>query len=81
MGGRLDYRAAISSAATDRSNRFKEMIEIVKRDGTVSKCKLTEWMNNDRPYGIALNPYRRALLKHPNIYDSNVEEPYYIWKD
>ena len=79
----LDYFDKIVSeekCITDRSNRFKEMIEIVKREGTVSKCKLTEWMNNDRPYGIALNPYRRALLKHPNIYDSNDAEPYYIWK-
>jgi len=79
----LDYFDKIVSeekCITDRSGRFKEMIEIVKREGTVSKSKLTEWMNNDRPYGIALNPYRRALLKHPNIYDSNVAEPHYIWK-
>ena len=79
----LDYFDKIVSeekCITDRSGRFKEMIEIVKREGTVSKSKLTEWMNNDRPYGIALNPYRRALLKHPNIYDSNDAEPHYIWK-
>jgi hypothetical protein len=79
----LDYFDKIVSeekCITDRSKRFKEMIEIVKKEGTVSKSKLTEWMNNDRPYGIALNPYRRALLKHPNIYDSNDAEPYYIWK-
>ena len=79
----LDYFDKIVSeekCITDRSKRFTEMIEIIKREGTVSKCKLTEWMNNDRPYGIALNPYRRALLKHPNIYDSNDSEPHYIWK-
>ena len=57
------------------------MIEIVKQKKKVSKYELTQWINNDRPYGVALNPYRRALLKHPNIYDSSGLEPHYIWKN
>ena len=31
--------------------------------------------------GIKWSPYRRALMKHPNIYDSNGENPTYSWKD
>ena len=36
-------------------------------------------MSNDRPYGMALNPYRRALMNHPNISDSDGSEPHYMW--
>ncbi len=82
--GILDYFDKIVSeekCITDKSNRFKEMIEIVKQKKKVSKYELTQWINNDRPYGVALNPYRRALLKHPNIYDSSGLEPHYIWKN
>ena len=57
------------------------MIEIVKKEKMISKYQLTKWINNDRPYGVALNPFRRALLSHPNIYDCNGLEPHYIWKD
>jgi glycosyltransferase involved in cell wall biosynthesis len=64
---------------TDRSNRFTEMVERVKTEKIISKYKLTEWMSNDRPYGMALNPYRRALMNHPNISDSDGSEPHYMW--
>ena len=80
----LEYFDKIVSeekSITDRSNRYKEMIEIVKKEKMISKYQLTKWINNDRPYGVALNPYRRALLSHPNIYDCNGLEPHYIWKD
>ena len=80
----LEYFDKIVSeekSITDRSGRYKEMIEIVKKEKIISKYQLTKWINNDRPYGVALNPYRRALLSHPNIYDCNGLEPHYIWKD
>ena len=77
----FDKIVSEEKAITDRSNRYKEMIEIVKTKKLVSKYQLTKWINNDRPYGVALNPYRRALLNHPNIYDGDGLEPHYIWKD
>jgi hypothetical protein len=77
----FDKIVSEEKSITDRSNRYKEMIEIVKTKKLVSKYQLTKWINNDRPYGVALNPYRRALLNHPNIYDGDGLEPHYIWKD
>jgi glycosyltransferase involved in cell wall biosynthesis len=77
----FDKIVSEEKSITDRSNRYKEMIEIVKTEKMVSKYQLTKWINNDRPYGVALNPYRRALLNHPNIYDGDGLEPHYIWKD
>jgi glycosyltransferase involved in cell wall biosynthesis len=83
MKDMLEYFDKIVSSekcVTDRSKRLKEMVEQVEKEGRVTKEKLTEWIKNDRPYGVALTPYRRALLKHPNIYDSDGVEPQYIWK-
>ena len=77
----FDKIVSEEKSITDRSNRYKEMIETVKKEKKISKYQLTEWINNDRPYGVALNPYRRALLNHSNIYDGNGLEPHYIWKD
>ena len=31
--------------------------------------------------GIKWSPYRRALMKHPNIYDVNDSEPKYCWNE
>ena len=83
MKDMLEYFDKVVSSekcVTDRSKRLKEMVEQVEKEGRVTKEKLTEWIKNDRPYGVALTPYRRALLKHPNIYDSDGVEPQYIWK-
>jgi len=66
---------------TDRSERFKEMLAHLKNSKQVSKEKITEWIQNDRPYGKSLSPYRKSLLDHPNVYDSDGEVPHYIWKE
>ena len=76
----FDKIVSFEKCVTDRSKRLKEMVKQVEKEGRVTKEKLTEWIKNDRPYGVALTPYRRALLKHPNIYDSDGVEPQYIWK-
>ena len=31
--------------------------------------------------GVKWTPYRRALMKHPNIFDVVDSEPKYVWKD
>ena len=66
---------------TDRSERFKEMLAHLKNSKQLSKEKITEWIQNDRPYGKSLSPYRKSLLDHPNVYDSDGEIPHYIWKE
>ena len=76
----FDDIVSAEKSVTERSRRLVQMRERVEKEGRVSKEKLTEWIKNDRPYGVALTPYRRALLKHPNIYDSDGVEPQYIWK-
>ena len=84
MRNMLDYFDELVSKEkriTDRSERFKEMMAHLKNSKQVSKEKLTEWIQNDRPYGKSLSPYRRSLLDHPNVYDSDGEEPHYIWKE
>ena len=84
MRNMLDYFDELVSKEkriTDRSERFKEMMAYLKNSKQVSKEKLTEWIQNDRPYGKSLSPYRRSLLDHPNVYDSDGEEPHYIWKE
>jgi hypothetical protein len=83
MKDMLEYFDKVVSSekcVTDRSKRLKEMVKQVEKEGRATKEKLTEWIKNDKPYGLALTPYRRALLKHPNIYDSDGVEPQYIWK-
>ena len=57
------------------------MMAHLKNSKQVSKEKLTEWIQNDRPYGKSLSPYRRSLLDHPNVYDSDGAVPHYIWKE
>jgi len=60
------------------SDKLKEIIEFIKK-GPVSKKEVIEFVGWGR--GIKWTPYRRALMKHPNIYDVMDEYPKYVWKD
>ena len=31
--------------------------------------------------GIKWSPYRRAIMKHPNIFDTMSEYPNYVWRE
>ena len=61
------------------SEKFQEIVEFIKERGSVTKTELHGWLNWGR--GIKWSPYRRALMKHPNIYDVNDEEPKYVWSE
>lgn len=61
------------------SEKFQEIVEFIKERGSVTKTELHGWLNWGR--GIKWSPYRRALMKHPHIYDVNDEEPKYVWSE
>ena len=60
------------------SDKLKEIIEFIKK-GPVTKKEIMDFVGWGR--GIKWTPYRRALMKHPNIYDVLDEYPKYVWKD
>ena len=58
------------------SDKLKEIIEFIKK-GPVTKKEIMDFVGWGR--GIKWTPYRRALMKHPNIYDVLDEYPKYVW--
>ena len=61
------------------SQKLYEIIDWIKTSKSVSKSEILDNLNWGR--GIKWTPYRRALMKHSNIYDVNSEEPTYKWKE
>lgn len=61
------------------SQKLYEIIDWIKTSKSVSKSEILDNLNWGR--GIKWTPYRRSLMKHPNIYDVNSEEPTYKWKE
>ena len=59
------------------SDKIKEIIDFIKK-GPVTKKEIMEFVGWGR--GIKWTPYRRALMKHPNIFDTMDEYPKYVWK-
>lgn len=58
----------------------KKLISIIKDRGQITKRELfNEHLGWGR--GIKFGPYRRALMKHPNIYDTIDSTPHYCWID
>jgi len=58
------------------SDKLKEIIEFIQK-GPATKKEIMDFVGWGR--GIKWTPYRRALMKHPNIYDVMGEQPKYIW--
>ena len=58
------------------SDKLKEIIEFIKK-GPVTKKEIMDFVGWGR--GIKWTPYRRALMKHPNIYDVLDEYPKNVW--
>ena len=62
---------------SDVTNR---LISIIKSKGQVTKKELFHsYLGWGR--GIKFGPYRRALMRHPSIYDTIDSTPHYCWKD
>ena len=58
------------------SDKLKDFIEFIK-NRPVTKKEIMDFVGWGR--GIKWTPYRRALMKHPNIYDVLDEYPKYVW--
>ena len=61
------------------SDTFKKIVEWIREERVLSKSQIMKKLGWGR--GIKWTPYRRALMKHPNIYDTFQEYPMYCWKD
>jgi hypothetical protein len=62
------------------SDVTEKLISVIKMKGQVTKQELfNSYLGWGR--GIKFGPYRRALLRHKNIYDTIDSTPYYCWID
>ena len=61
------------------SDKLKEIIEFIKKNKSVTKKQIMGFVGWGR--GIKWTPYRRALINHPNIFDTVDEYPKYMWRD
>jgi hypothetical protein len=62
------------------SDVTERLISIIKMKGQVTKKELfSSYLGWGR--GIKFGPYRRALLKNKNIYDTIDSTPHYCWID
>ena len=61
------------------SDRFQDILEFIQKNKSVTKKELIEFVGWGR--GIKWTPYRRALMKHENVYDVMGSEPKYVWRE
>ena len=59
------------------SDTLKEIINHIKTNKSVTKKDLGDFLGWGR--GIKFTPYRRALMNHPNIFDTFSNRPTYNW--
>ena len=56
----------------------QEIIDFIRQGQCVTKKDIMNSVGWGR--GIKWTPYRRALMSHPNIFDTMDEYPKYIWR-
>ncbi len=61
------------------SDKLKEIIEFIRKNKSTTKKDIMNFVGWGR--GIKWTPYRRALMNHPNIFDTVDEYPKYMWRD
>ena len=61
------------------SDKLKEIIEFIRKNKSTTKKDIMNFVGWGR--GIKWSPYRRALINHPNIFDTVDEYPKYMWRD
>lgn len=72
-----DLVGQLKSTETEVTDK---LVELIRTNGSMTKKELFgEHLGWGR--GIKYGPYRRALLNHPNIYDTMGPEPEYCWID
>jgi hypothetical protein len=76
MSNYIDY--LISKLKTTNTPVTDKLIATIKEKGQITKRELfRDTLGWGR--GMKFGPYRRALIKHPNIYDTMDESPTYCW--
>ena len=61
------------------TEKLFDIVEYIRKNKTVTKQDMVNYLGWGR--GIKWSPYRRAILKHPNIFDTMSEYPNYVWKE
>ena len=80
MSNYIDELLSKSNATSSKSKTMVKLISIIKNSSNgISKAELFSHLGWGR--GIKFSPYRRALMKHKNIFDVGRKTPLYIWKD
>jgi hypothetical protein len=72
-----DLTSKLKSTHTDITHK---LIEVIKTKKQITKRELFK-DNLGWGRGIKFGPYRRALLSHPNVYDTIDQTPTYCWID
>ena len=76
MSNYIDY--LVSKLKTTNTPVTDKLISTIKEKGQITKRELfRDTLGWGR--GMKFGPYRRALIKHPNIYDTMDESPTYCW--
>jgi hypothetical protein len=76
MSNYIDY--LVSKLKTTNTPVTDKLISTIKEKGQITKRELfKDTLGWGR--GMKFGPYRRALIKHPNIYDTMDESPTYCW--
>ena len=75
-----DFKTVINLTKPTNSKHTKKLIEAIKERGSITKIDLfKDYCGWGR--GIKWTSYRRALMEHPNIFDTMDKYPKYIWSD
>ena len=56
-----------------------QLIDMIRQNGAMTKSEIMKTLSWGR--GISWTPYRRALLQHPNIFDTVGADSIYQWVD
>ena len=76
MSNYIDY--LVSKLKATNTPVTDKLITTIKEKGQITKRELfRDTLGWGR--GMKFGPYRRALIKHPNIYDTMDESPTYCW--
>ena len=80
MSALSDYITTLTQSLSSRhTDASTQIAHVIRSHGTMTKAQIMKTLKWGR--GISWTPYRRALLEHPNIYDTVGAEPLYQWKD
>ena len=72
------YITALADSIPSRtSDTVNQLIHLIRSKGTISKSAIIKSLGWGR--GISWTPYRRALLAHPNIFDTTGTDTIYQW--